>query len=82
MNNHQFKGGAKDALPIVLGYLPVGMAFGVLARKAGLTPFEAGLMSLLVYAGASQFIAIEMISKGIPCFPIVIATFLLTSGTC
>ena len=75
MDNHQFKEGAKAALPIVLGYLPVGMAFGVLARKAGLTTIEVGFMSLLVYAGASQFIAIEMISKGISWFPIVIATF-------
>lgn len=77
MDNHQFKEGAKAALPIVLGYLPVGIAFGVLARKAGLTTFEAGFMSLLVYAGASQFIAIEMLSKGILWFPIVIATFFI-----
>jgi predicted branched-subunit amino acid permease len=58
MDDHQFRDGAKAALPIVLGYLPVGMAFGILAQKAGLTAFEAGLMSLLVYAGASQFIAV------------------------
>ena len=77
MNNGQFRGGMKAALPIVLGYLPVGMAFGVLARKAGLTPLEAGSMSILVYAGASQFLAIEMISKSISWFPIVIATFFI-----
>jgi len=77
MENDQFKNGVKTALPIVLGYLPVGMAFGVLARKAGLTPFEAGSMSILVYAGASQFLAIEMISKSISWFPIVIATFFI-----
>jgi len=77
MNKDQFRDGAKAAFPIVLGYLPVGMAFGVLARTAGLTPFEAGSMSILVYAGASQFLAIEMISKGIPWFPIVIATFFI-----
>ncbi len=77
MDNHQFKEGVRAAFPIVLGYLPVGVAFGVLARKAGLTTFEVGLMSLLVYAGASQFIAIEMISKSISWFPIVIATFFL-----
>jgi len=65
----------KDALPIVLGYLPVGMAFGLLAGNAGLAPSEAGLMSLLVYAGASQFLAIEMIFKGITWLPIVLATF-------
>jgi 4-azaleucine resistance transporter AzlC len=77
MDNHQFKEGTKAALPIVLGYLPVGMAFGVLARKAGFTTLEVGLMSLLVYAGASQFVAIEMISKAISWFPIVIATFFI-----
>jgi len=53
MDDHQCKEGVRAALPIVLGYLPVGMAFGVLARKAGLSTFEVGLMSLLVYAGAS-----------------------------
>jgi len=77
VDDRQFKNGAKAALPIVLGYLPVGMAFGVLARQAGLTPIEIGLMSLLVYAGASQFLAIEMILKGIAWFPTVIATFFI-----
>jgi 4-azaleucine resistance transporter AzlC len=77
MRDAAFREGVKAALPVVLGYLPVGMAFGVLARRAGLTTFEVGLMSLLVYAGASQFIAIEMISKGISWFPIVIATFFI-----
>lgn len=75
MNEGGFKEGAKAALPIVLGYLPVGMAFGVLARKAGLTSLEVGLMSLFVYAGASQFIAVEMILKGFAWFPIILTTF-------
>jgi len=73
--NGQFREGVKDALPVVLGYLPVGVAFGLLARNAGMTPSEAGLMSLLVYAGASQFLAIEMIFKGMTWLPIVLATF-------
>jgi 4-azaleucine resistance transporter AzlC len=77
MVDYPFRAGAKAALPIVLGYLPVGMAFGVLARNAGLTTWEAGAMSLLVYAGASQFIAVEMISKGIVWFPIVLTTFFI-----
>jgi 4-azaleucine resistance transporter AzlC len=77
MNNNQFKEGVRAALPIVFGYLPVGMAFGVLARKAGLSPLESGSMSFLVYAGASQFIAVEMISKGIPWVPIVLTTFFI-----
>ncbi len=76
-NKDQFREGMKDAFPVVLGYLPVGMAFGLLARNAGLTPSEVGLMSLLVYAGASQFLAIEMIFKGMTWLPIVLATFFI-----
>jgi 4-azaleucine resistance transporter AzlC len=77
MNNSQFREGMKAALPVVLGYLPVGVAFGLLARNVGLTPSEVGLMSLLVYAGASQFLAIEMIFKGMTWLPIVLATFFI-----
>jgi 4-azaleucine resistance transporter AzlC len=77
MDSHQFRNGVRAALPIVFGYLPVGMAFGVLARQAGLTATEVGWMSLLVYAGASQFLAVEMIFKGAIWVPIVIATFFI-----
>jgi 4-azaleucine resistance transporter AzlC len=75
MHSNQWREGVKAATPIVLGYLPVALAFGVLAQRAGMTPFHVGLMSLLVYAGSSQFIAVEMISEGIMGLPIVIATF-------
>jgi 4-azaleucine resistance transporter AzlC len=77
MDNGPFKEGVKAALPVVLGYLPVACTFGMLARKAGLTSLEVVFMSLFVYAGASQFLAIEMLSKGIAGFPIVIATFFI-----
>ncbi len=75
MADRPFREGVQAAVPVVLGYLPVGLAFGVLARKTGLSPLEAGLMSLLVYAGSSQFIAVELISKGTMWLPVVITTF-------
>lgn len=67
--------GLAAALPICLGYIPIGLAFGVLAQKAGLTPVEIGLMSLLVYAGSSQFIGAAMIQAGTGSIPIIITTF-------
>ncbi|MBA4397722.1 MAG: hypothetical protein C0394_10140, partial [Syntrophus sp. (in: bacteria)] len=45
------KDGITAAWPICLGYAPIGLAFGVLAQKAGFSPLEIGLMSLLVFAG-------------------------------
>jgi 4-azaleucine resistance transporter AzlC len=55
--------------------MPIGMAFGVLAQKAGLTPMEIGLMSVLVFAGSSQFIAVAMLSAEASLLTIVATTF-------
>ena len=63
--------------PICLGYIPIGLAFGVLAQKAGLGPLEIGLMSLFVFAGSSQFIAVSMISSGGEAVSIIITTFMV-----
>ena len=69
--------GTVAAWPICLGYLAIGLAFGVIAQKAGLHPLEIGLMSLLVYAGSSQFIAISMLAGGSAIAPIVATTFMV-----
>jgi len=69
--------GMAAAWPICLGYAPIGLAFGVLAQKAGLTPLEIGLMSVIVFAGSSQFIAVSMLAAGASVFSIVTTTFIV-----
>jgi 4-azaleucine resistance transporter AzlC len=61
------------------GMVLFGAAFGALAAQKGLSPLEAVLMSALVYAGASQFVALEMWSDittfvGIAAVGLVTAT--------
>lgn len=69
--------GIKKALPIVLGYLPLGFAYGALANLAGLSlPFIV-LMSVLVFAGSGQFIAVSMISGGAGALSIIATVFLV-----
>jgi 4-azaleucine resistance transporter AzlC len=53
------------------------MAFGVLAQKAGLTPFQIGLMSIMVFAGSAQFIAISMLASGASAPAIITTTFVV-----
>jgi 4-azaleucine resistance transporter AzlC len=53
------------------------MAFGVLAQKAGLTPFQIGLMSVMVFAGSSQFIAVAMLTGGASAPAIIGTTFVV-----
>jgi len=72
-----FEDGVRAAWPICLGYLPIGLAFGVIAQKGGLTPFEIGIMSLLVFAGSSQFIAVSMMGAGAGLPAIVMTTFMV-----
>lgn len=69
--------GAQAALPIVLGYIPIGLAFGVGAADKGLGPVAAGVMSLFVFAGASQFVAVNMLAAGAAAGAIVSTTFLV-----
>ena len=71
------KEGLSAAWPICVGYIAIGLAFGVIARKTGLQPLEVGLMSLLVYAGSSQFIAAAMIADGAGLLSIVLTTFMV-----
>ncbi len=72
-----FTEGLSAGWPICLGYIPIGMAFGVLAQKAGLTPLQIGLMSIMVFAGSSQFIAVSMLSAGASAPAIIATTFMV-----
>lgn len=65
------------ALPVVMGYLPIGFAFGVLAAGAGVSPLNSVLMSLIVFAGSAQLMAVGFISQGMNPWAIVASTFII-----
>lgn len=65
------------ALPIAAGYIPIAIAFGLTANAAQIPLSIAQGMSLIVFAGASQFMAIQMLVSGAGIIQIIIATFIL-----
>jgi len=69
--------GVLRAAPIILGYIPVGIAYGVLARKAGISALNTVLMSLLVYAGSAQLIAVGLFGANVPVLSIIMTTFVV-----
>jgi 4-azaleucine resistance transporter AzlC len=73
----QFRQGLAAAWPICLGYFPIGLSLGVLAQKGGLAPWQMGVMSLLVFAGGSQFIAVAMLGAGASSLAIVSTVFMV-----
>ena len=60
--------------PIALGYVPVGMAYGVLAGKAGLCALNVLAMSVLVYAGSAQLVAVGLFATGASSLALVATT--------
>jgi len=64
-----------EGWPVMGTVLVVGTTFGVVARQSGLEPVEIVAMSLLVFAGASQFAMVQLFSQAAPA-PIVIASVL------
>jgi 4-azaleucine resistance transporter AzlC len=65
------------SLPVVFGYLPIGFAYGLLAIQAGLSALNAVLMSVIVYAGSAQLIAVSLLAAGAPPLSIVGTTFIV-----
>ena len=68
-----------ESLGIAVSAGAFGLVFGLAARDAGLSPLEAGAMSLIVFAGASQFAALGYLAAGLPWVPILILTGLLNA---
>lgn len=74
---NRLRQGLQAAWPICFGYVPIGLAFGVLASQAGLSLLQIGLMSLIVFAGSSQFIAVSMLQSSASPLAIVTTTFVV-----
>jgi 4-azaleucine resistance transporter AzlC len=72
-----FRAGLLKTLPVVIGVIPFGLAYGILAVQAGLSIGETLLMSLVVFAGASQFMAAGMFQAGAGGPLIVFSTLLI-----
>lgn len=78
MNNKDlFVLGMKHGIPIVFGYIPVGIAYAVSALQAGFSSFETVLMSIVVYSGAGQVLGVGMTAQGASILAIAIGTFLI-----
>ena len=74
-----FVDGIRLFVPIGAGYLPLGFACGIVCAEAGMSVMQIFLMSLLVYAGAGQYIAGGMIAAGASPLSIIITTFIVNS---
>lgn len=73
----QLKLGIQGGLTIAIGYMPIAITYGFIAKSTELSLLETVLMSAFVYAGASQYMALDMIARSVGMIEIVITTFIV-----
>ncbi len=76
-SREEFFQGITTGLPVFFSYLPVAITFGLLARTGELDIFQTVSFSALVFAGASQLIALNLLSLGVSIPEIIATTFLV-----
>ena len=73
----QYLRGLRAGIPVIFGFIPVGIAYAIMARQAGFSTLQTCLMSLSVFAGASQMMAVGMYAQGAGVVAMIVATFIL-----
>lgn len=73
----RFSQGFRDGLPTMMGYLSIGLSFGIVGVVSGLSILEIFLIAALVYAGAAQFILCALFIAGTPASGIIFTVFVV-----
>ena len=79
MKRKIIKNALLDSLPVLSGYMVLGIGFGILLEKNGYGVIWAFLMSLLIYAGSMQYAAIELLASAVS-LPVVALTTLMVNA--
>jgi 4-azaleucine resistance transporter AzlC len=77
MVKQEIQDAIKAGIPIFIGYFPAAVAFGILSKTTGVTLLESFLFSAVVFAGASQFIALNLLATGMGFTGIILTTLLV-----
>lgn len=65
-SRRDFVTGLTEVAPVMIAYLPIGLLWGTLAAAKGFSALEALLMSVIVFAGSAQFVAVDMWHDPVP----------------
>jgi 4-azaleucine resistance transporter AzlC len=76
-SSQEFWLGVKEELPILVGVVPFGMIYGILALGVGLSPVSAQAMSSVVFAGSAQFMLVQMVEAGTPALVMILTGFVI-----
>ena len=77
MNRKAIAAAFPVTVPVLMGYLAIGIAFGLMLQSIGYGPGWAALMSLLIYAGSGQYLGVSLLAMGAPLAQVALLTFIV-----
>ncbi|MBM4764185.1 AzlC family ABC transporter permease [Bacillus sp. B15-48] len=73
----EFKKGLHAGVSIAIGYVPIALTFGLIAKTSDLTLGETVMMSMIVFAGAAQYMSLSLLTLGTGVIEIILTTFIV-----
>ena len=77
MYRRAFRAALPATLPVMMGYLSIGIAFGLMLEAAGYNVSWAFFMSLTIYAGSGQYMGVELLRNGAALTSVAVLTLIL-----
>lgn len=77
MNVKAIRAAFPATVPVLMGYLAIGMAFGLMLQSVGYAVPWAVLMSLIIYAGSGQYLGVSLLAAGAPLEQVALLTFII-----
>lgn len=77
MNRKTLAAAFSCTVPVLMGYLAIGIAFGLMLQSIGYGPIWAFLMSLTIYAGSGQYLGVSLLAAGAPLTQVALMTFII-----
>jgi hypothetical protein len=77
LSSQEFLLGVRDELPILVGVVPFGMIYGILALSAGVDAAAAQAMSAIIFAGSAQFMTVQLAGISAPAAVMIITGFVI-----
>ena len=68
-----------DTIPVLTGYLALGFGFGIMLQASGFPVWLAPVMSISMYSGAMQYVAVGLLSSGASLLTVGLTTFLVNA---
>ncbi len=79
MKNVNFKKMVRDTIPVIAGYIVLGMGFGIIMKANGYNIWFALAMSLFIYAGSMQYAAISLFTSGTSLLTVALTTLVVNA---